>query len=152
MITDRTQTDVDNALKIRNERVKTFQTLSDDDVNILERGTLTINTLNRIEEKQAELKNLINELGYWNTNINTKTDLTYTDIFTEADFQRIVDNENILREAFFTYKNTPKTPNISFHYEDINSLEKILVDLDVMINDVKSRYRRCGTFRCGEVI
>ena len=36
--------------------------------------------------------------------------------------------------------------------DDINALEKILFDLDVMINDVKSHYRECGTFEsgCGE--
>lgn len=150
MITNRTQEDVDKALKIRDEKVKAFQTLSEDDINTLERGTLTINTLNRIEEKQAELKNLVNGLGYWNTPIENKTDWTYTDIFTESDFQRIIDNENILRNAFFTYKDTPATPDISFHYEDINSLEKILLDLDIMINDVKSNYRECGNWDCGE--
>lgn len=150
MITDRTQNDIDNALKIRNDKVKTFQTLTDDDITTLERGTMTINTLNRIEEKQGELKNLFNGIGYWNTPTKNKTDWTYTDIFTEEDFRRIIDNENILRNAFFTYKDTPGTPNISFHYEDINSLEKILVDLDVMINDVKSNYRECGNFECGQ--
>lgn len=150
MITDRTQADVDGALRIRDDKVKLFQTLTDDEVTTIERGILTINTINRIEEKQAELKNLIKRLGYWNTNITSKTDWVHTDFFTNSDFQRIIDNENILRNAFFVYKDTPDTPNISFHYEDINALEKILVDLDVMINDIKSNYRECGNFNCGE--
>lgn len=150
MITDRTQTDVDNSLKIRDEKVKTFQTLSEDEVNTLERGMLTINTLNRIEQKQAELKNLLNGLGYWNTPIENKPDWTYTDIFTESDFQRIIDNENTLKDAFFVYNNTPTVPDVSFRYEDINALEKVLFDLDVMINDVKSNYRECGNYNCGE--
>lgn len=150
MITDRTQTDVDNALKIREEKVKTFQTLTDDEITTFERGTFTINTINRIEEKQAELRNLINSVGYWNTPIENKTDWTHVDVFTGADFQRIIDNENMLRNAFFVYKDTPGTPNISFYFEDINSLEKILEDLGVMINDVKSNYRQCGNFNCGE--
>lgn len=150
MITDRTQADVDKAKKIRTEKVQTLKELTDSEIIILERGMLTINTLNRIEEKQNELKNLINGLGYWNTSTTSKTDWTNTDIFTEAELRRITDNENILRKAFFTYKNTPETPNISFHYEDINSLEKILVDLDIMINDVKSNFRECGSCNCGE--
>lgn len=151
MIIDRIQADVDEAIKIRNEKVKTFQALTESEITTLERGTMTINTLNRIEEKQNELKNLINELGYWNTaDVKSKTNWTYTDIFCDEDFQRIIDNENILRKAFFVYADTPETPGISFHYEDINSLEKILVDLDVMINDVKSNYRECGNYNCGE--
>lgn len=150
MITDRTQADIDNALEIRYNKVKKFQDLTEDDVTTLERGMITINTLNRIEQKQVELKELINGLEYWNTNITSKTDWVYTDIFTETDFQRIIDNENILRNGFFTYKATPNTPKISFHFEDLNALEKILVDLEVMINDVKSNYRECGNFECGE--
>lgn len=149
LITNRTQSDVDEAVEIRDKKVKTFQILTDSDVSTLERGMLTMNTLNRIAQKQDELKKLINGLGYWNTPTENKTDWTYTDIFTEGEFQMIIDNENILRNAFFTYKDTPNTPNISFHYEDINSLEKILVDLDVMINDVKSNYRECGNYYCG---
>ena len=73
-----------------------------------------------------------------------------TQIFDANDFQRIVDNTNILREAFFVYRQTPKTPSVSYYFKDINALEKILYDLDVMINDVKSNYRDCGTFESGE--
>lgn len=151
MIIDRIQADVDQAVKIRNEKVKTFQSLTESEITTLERGLLTTNTINRIEEKQAELKNLLNELGYYDTQITNKTwGATEDEFFYEEDFQRIIDNENILRNAFFLYNDTPNTPNISYHYEDINSLEKILVDLDVMINDVKSNYRECGNFTCGE--
>lgn len=149
MIFDRTQNDVDTAILIRNTKVKKFEELSESDINYLERGTITINTLNRIENKQEELKNLFNDIGYWNTEITNKS-WTKNDIFNVDEFQRIIDNTNVLRQAFFVYKATPNTPPISYHYSDINALEKILYDLDVMINDVKSNYRECGTFECGE--
>lgn len=149
MIFDRTQSDVDTAYVIRETKVKTFTTLTDSDTATLERGFLTYNTLNRIEEKQTELKNLLNSIGYYNIDISNKT-WQLGDIFNENDFQRILDNENNLRNAFFVYSDTPLTPEISFHYQDINSIEKILYDIDVMINDVKSNYRECGTFESGE--
>ena len=149
MIFDRTQNDVDTAILIRNTKVKNFEELMESDINYLEKGTITINTLNRIESKQEELKNLFNDMGYWNTPITNKV-WGENDIFNVDDFQRILDNTNILRQAFFVYKDTPNTPPISYHFEDINALEKILYDLDVMINDVKSHYRECGTFGCGE--
>lgn len=151
MIYDRTRADVDAALSIRSDCVQKGTELTAKQIEQLERGTITINTLNRIENKQKSLKSLFNDMGYWNTPTTNK-EWQYTDIFDEVNFQRIIDNLNILRNAFFVFKNTPKIPPVSYHYEDINSLEKILFDLDVMINDVKSRYRRCGTFRCGEVI
>ena len=149
MITNRTQYDVDTAILIRNTKVKKFEALTENDINYLERGTLTINTLNRIENKQDELKNLFNDMGYWNTPITNKV-WGENNIFNADEFQRIIDNTNVLREAFFVYKTTPNTPTISYHWQDINALEKIHFDLDVMINDVKSHYRECGTFESGE--
>ena len=149
MIFDRTQNDVDTAIVLRNTKVKKFETLTEIDIATLEKGTLTINTLNRIETKQEELKNFINNMGYWNTPTTNKL-WGENDIFNIDEFQRIIDNTNILREAFFVYKDTPNTPPISYYWEDINALEKILHDIDVMINDVKRHYRECGTFECGE--
>ena len=149
MIFNRTKQDVDDAIKIRAEKVQKGLELTEEDAEILEKGTMTIKTLNRIEEKQDMLKLLINDMGYWNTPISNKV-WVETDIFTDADFRRIVNNLKMLREAFFVYSNTPKTPNETYHFETINSIEKILNDLDIMINDVKSHYRNCGTFNCGE--
>ena len=161
MIFDRTQNDVDTAIRLRNEKVKfdpiTMQPinpeeLTESEIATLEKGTITYNTLNRIETKQQELKNLFNDMGYWNTPITNKQ-WTENDIFDnngERDFQRILDNTNILRQAFFVYKDTPNTPPVSYHYNDINALEKILYDLDVIINDVKANYRYCGEIKCGE--
>lgn len=149
MIFDRTQNDVDTAILLINTKVKNFETLTESEIATLEKGTLTINTLNRIENKQELLKGLFEEIGYWNIPITNKV-WGETDIFNVVEFRRILDNTKVLREAFFTYKNTPNTPPISYHYNDINALEKILHDLDVMINDVKSHYRQCGAFECGE--
>lgn len=149
MIFDRTQKDVDEAISLREEKVKNFQSITESEAETLERGMLTINTLNRIEKKQAELKSTFSDMGYWNTPTTNK-EWDYTGIFNVDDFQRIIDNENVLREAFFVYAETPKTPPVSFRWGDINALEKILYDLDVMINDVKRHYRECGNFECGE--
>ena len=150
MIYDRTQNDVDTAVRLRNQKVQNFEPLTEDEIAILERGTITINTLNRIEEKQIELKNLFNEICYWDTSAVQNMSWDYVDIFDSVEFERIIENTKILRNAFFVYKDTPQIPNVSYHWQDLNSLEKVLHDLDVMINDVKGRYKRCGTFRCGE--
>ena len=160
MIFDRTQNDVDTAIRLRNEKVKldpitmqptNLDELTPTELKTLNKGTFNYTDLNRIENKQEELKNLFNDMGYWNTPITNK-EWGENDIFNVNEFQRIIDNTNVLRQAFFVYKETPNTPPVSYHYKDINALEKILNDLDVMINDVKSRYKRCGTFRCGELL
>jgi hypothetical protein len=148
MIYDRTQTDVEEAIRLRKEKVQKFQELTEVEILILEKGLLTINTLNRIENKQEELKNLFNDMGYWNTPITNKS-WSKNDIFNVDEFRRLIDNTNVLRNAFFAYKNTPSTPPISYHWKDINALEKILYDLDIMIDDVKNNYKECGNLQCG---
>ena len=72
MIFDRTQNDVDTAILLRNTKIKKFEALTESEITILEKGTITYNTLNRIEDKQEELKNLFNDMGYWNTPTTNK--------------------------------------------------------------------------------
>ena len=152
MIFDRTQNDVDTAIYLRREKVQNFQELTESEIATLEKGTMTYNTLNRIENKQEELKNLFNDMGYWNCDITNKI-WDFTDIFKGEEFDRILKNLEILKNAFFVYKDTPNVPDNNYRkYQTINDVEKILYDLDVMINDVKSHYRECGTVECGEVI
>ena len=150
MIFDRTQNDVDTAIVLINTKVKKFEALTESEIATLEKGTLTINTLNRIEAKQEELKKLFNNIGYWNKPISIKQ-WEYTDVFKGEEFDRILHNLEVLKKSFFVYKNTPDIPDNNYRkYQTINDVEKILYDLDVMINDVKSHYRECGTFECGE--
>ena len=150
MIYNRTQTDVDNAISIRANKIQNGLELSADEISIMERGTITINTLNRIEDKQDELKNLINQMGYFNTKTIFNRQWSYDDFFDEVNFNRILGNLRILKNAFFVYSNTPPIPTANYSYQNINDLEKILYDMDIMISDIKSRYRQCGTFECGE--
>nr|DAH76857.1 MAG TPA: hypothetical protein [Bacteriophage sp.] len=152
MITDRTQSDINTAKNLIETKVKKFVTLTAAEIEALERGTMTINTLNRIEEKQSELKTLLNQCGYYGTDITVKTNWKIGDMFYDVDFQRIIDNENLLRNALYTFIDTPNTPDISFGYEDINNLEKILVDIENMITIMKKNFRKSGTFKSGEVL
>lgn len=149
MIFDRTQSDVDNAIKIRDEKIKNFAPLTDADITTLERGMMTINTLNRIEEKQNELKNILNGLGYWNTPITTRTWDMY-DVYDVDNHRRILNNLDVLRDGYYVYSNTPPTPAVSYHYTDINALEKILYDIEQMAEDMTSNYRYCGSLESGE--
>lgn len=149
MIFDRTAEDVSEALKIREEKVKKFIPLTEGEKTQLERGMITHNTLNRIEGKQAELKALLENAGYYMDFLHIKS-WSAQDIFNEEEFEILIENLDILRNAFFTYTDTPDTPAARYHYEEINALEKILFDIQKMIDDMKSRYRECGTFECGE--
>ena len=147
MIFDRTQNDVDTAIILRNKKVKGFESLTSEEINTLERGTITINTLNRIENKQMELANLFSQLSI-NVEIKNKN-WEETQIFNRAEFQRILDNLNVLVKNFCVYSNTPNVPKISYHFEDINAIEKILFDLEELYNKALKSFVYCGTTYCG---
>lgn len=149
LVYNRTAQDVQNAQKIRAEKVQKNEILTASDIETLEKGTITINTLNRIENKQDELKEILNNMGYWNTPIVSKN-WGYEQIFDKAEFERILKNLDILRDAFYVYSDTPKTPKVSYKFDDINAIEKILYDLEEMSNYVKNNYRECGDFECGQ--
>lgn len=149
MIFDRTSADVNNARKIREEKIKKFIELNESEYNTLERGTITINTLNRIENKQAEVKTRLNDMGYFNAPIINKT-WNYVDVFTEEDFERIVKNNSILRNSFYALKDSPVDAIAKYHYSEINAIEKILLDISSNIEYTINKYRRCGKYYCGE--
>lgn len=145
MIYDRSLDDVNSAKDIRENKVKKFLTLTSEEIQTLERGCITINTLNRIESKQSELKEKINNMGYFNTPIINKT-WSKTDIFYEEDIARIVNNNLVLKEAFFVFNDTPFDAKAQYDYIQINKLEKTLYDIELLTEEVINLYRICGTF------
>lgn len=149
MITDRTITDVNKAKEIRASKIQTFTPLTDDEKRIVERGLVSIDTLNRIEDKQAELRDILTDMGYMGANVSNKRWSVAT-FFTEADLNRIVKNVAVLRQAYFVYSDTPNNPTARLHYEEFNKIEKVLEDIERMVADMRSHYRECDTFYCGE--
>lgn len=148
MIFDRTASDVDKAIKIRNEKVKSFKELSEEDISILEKGFITINTINRIEEKQSELKCLFNNMGYYGNKIVNKK-WQEQDYFLKSDLERIVKNNNTLKNSYYVFSSTPVDAIPIARFEEFNKIEKMLYDLETMVNDMRNRFKRCGTFNCG---
>lgn len=150
MIFDRTMEDVISAISVRAEKVQKGEKLTAEDIEILERGTLTINTLNRIENKQAELKEILIEMGY-GVSAMPNSVWDFSEIFKQEDFDRILTNEQKLKDAFFVYSSTPSVSINNYRlFSVINEVEKILDDIEKMTDDVKSNYRICGVTVCGE--
>lgn len=148
MIYDRTQQDIDAATLIR-KKLQVGEVLTDSDIEQLQRGCLTIETLNRIEQKQAELKGLLNSLGYWNTESVLSDLWSYEKIFKQEDFNRILRNLSSLRESFYVYYNTPAIQDSNFSkFETINAVERILSDMESVVNEIKNNFRFCGVSEC----
>lgn len=151
MIFDRKKSDVNTAKNLILSKVQKGASLTADETAILEKGTLTINTLNRIENKHSELATLLSNVGYYSEPITTKT-WNYSGLFTSDEFDRIINNTEILRKSALVYESTPNTPFPDYYYENINAIEKILYDIESMVEEIKSLFLECGTFECGEFI
>lgn len=152
MIFERTQEDVDEAKKIRDEKVKNFKTLSEDEINTLERGFFTINTLNRIEQKQHELYTNLLEYGYDTSCIN-KTDWANNDIVVLSVYTRLLNNLDNLKNGFTYLKDGAATPTSMLDIESMNAVEKILYDIENLMNNmVNSWIYVCDEYYCGGVI
>lgn len=149
MVTGRTAADVAESIRIRAEKIQRGISPTVAEIATLQKGMLTVETMNRIETATLELAELFNAMGYYNTPVTTKK-WVYADTFRQSDLQRWIDNLNILRRAFFVKSGTPETPEPIPNWKELNDIEQILQDMDVMINDVKSNYRICGDYECGE--
>lgn len=149
MIYDRTSKDVQNAREIVETKVKKFLELTDEELSILKKGYVSLDTINRIENQQKMLKDVLNSMGYYNTSFKNK-EWDYYEIFKQPDLERIVENTILLRKAFLVFSYTPENPNAKYYFEDFNRMEKILFDLEEMIKQIKYLYFECGNFECGE--
>jgi hypothetical protein len=148
MIFDRTLSDAKQAVTIREEKVKKGENLTADDIYILSRGFISVGDLNRIEGKQEALKGIFNDMGYYNTPMVNKL-WDEESYFFKTDLQRIVKNNEILRKAYYIFASTPIDARPKAYFEDLNKIEKLLYDLEQMADDMKSRFKKCGTFNCG---
>ena len=147
MIYNRTASDVETAKTLRG-LLQARNTLTSEQIAELERLSCTDDMLNRVENKQAELAVILSGYAYM-VHIENKTDWQNEEIFTHQHHQRLLNNLDALKQAYYIYSTTPKTPTYMYGYEEANSIEKILVDIEAMIEDMEGRFRECGNFECG---
>lgn len=107
--------------------------------------------LNRVEEWCKYLSDLLNSYGYVNL-INEKTDWNVNDIQTVEQMARYLNNVKILMETFILKKDTPKLPDTinKLTYSQANDIEKILYDINELIDKMEAIFRYSGTFYSGE--
>lgn len=143
---DRTQADVDYA----KSQIRYFKQNGGitDGKNL--KGCLNTDDLNRIEFNTEFLSDLLTTLYYFNT-INKHSDIWYMGSVPDVNhINRIIDNVSKLQLAYFTPNNSPDLPDNLIHYEEVNNIEECLYLLKVMIDNMVSSFRQCGTITCGE--
>ena len=150
MIYDRTIQDVAQAKEIFETKVKNFVALTTAEKTTLERGRVTVNTLNRIEQKQAEMAQKLKNYGYFDGDIINKS--WSNEVFFNEDLKRLAQNTATLREAFYIISSDMKNPEARFFYEDFNTMERFLAEIEALIENMEKSFKRSGAVSANQTI
>lgn len=104
--------------------------------------------LNRVEEWCEYLANLLNSYSY-PVNIQVKKNWQMSEFPTSSEMERIRQNVNDLKEAYFAFTEIPA--NLEYMtIEKANDIEKILYEIDKIIGDMENNFIYCGISNCGQ--
>lgn len=122
-----------------------FDRTQSDITNDTDKAYIDYKDLNRVEEAVEYLSNKLNEYNYFN---KVKTKEWKIDEFRkQKECERIKENYKILKESFLYKFDIPE-----FDWETIeeaNDIEKILFDINVLINKMVFAFRYSNTFYSG---
>lgn len=136
-VTDRTKVDVSYAAEHRGDQVPN-------------KGALDPVMLNRIETNCQYVADQLNHYGYY-VRTECKTDWTEWDWPTQGQIDRIRGNISAMIASFCKLQGSPGIRYWdSLDWQDANSLEQNLANLDEAIRLMVDGFRRSGTFAAGQ--
>ena len=154
LITDRVLSDVET-VKALTEAIKAGTATEEQvrqylDVN--HKGAYTYRDMNRVEDAVSYIATRLKEYGYLHA-LPPVRQWTVTDKPNLEDFERYFGNIATLRGAILVWATTPEVPNSAtgFDVNEANALERILVDVDQVINYMKAAWFFCGDLYAAEV-
>lgn len=111
--------------------------------NMTKKAYIDYEDLNRVEKAIKWVSYVLNKYGYSNVTHN-KLNWQMNDFRTDKDMDRLRNNINVIRAAYYTPESTPLTPSkityMSIH--QANAIEKIIYDVGTLIeNSFPGPYR-----------
>lgn len=160
LVYDRTEDDVTSSAAIRStyQALGNWSGLTTAERAQLERGTLTYNTLNRVEQAVKTLAAALTSAGYpvevtpvLKGSKSEDREWQEGDVLYRPQWTTYIDNVQKLRDAYYTLAETGElpAPGDKLKYTGANTIEKVLADIDLLLDGMKSIYRRAGTFTAG---
>ncbi len=154
LITDRTPRDVEE-VKALTEAIKAGTATEPQVRQYLEeinKGAYTYRDLNRVEDAVQYVATRLREFGYLK---NTPT-VRYWGVEDKPnanDFARYFTNVAMLRDAIAVWETTPEAPRsvVGFDTSKANALERILVDVDQILDLIFGAWFFSGDTYSGEV-
>lgn len=148
MIYDRTAEQVEQAKRIREEKVKKFQPLTQEETRCLERGFFTAKTIHRIQTATEYLQTEICKIGYCTPPLTIEK-FQIGDLFCKSHFIQIINNVKALQNSFIIHPDSPTAFNSDYtQFTTLNTVEKAIFLLLTTLDEVKENYRICGDCEC----
>ena len=150
LIYDRTAEDVERALALaKKAEAGTLTDAEKTEWLAGMKGCYNAADLNRVEAAVNQLAAELNAAG--DTVEIVPQTFAETDTIRLSQWRQYLANVQALRDAYYTLAETGELPDAEdkLDYTGANTIEKILADIDLLIDWMKSSYRRCGTFRAG---
>ena len=136
LIYDRTQEDVTYAL-------------NNPSSSLFLKGAYNYTDLNRVEEWCQYIEQQLTLYSY-PVSITTKTNWTMENFPSKVQLKRIRDNVEELKNAFISFTSVPDSLE-KMTYQKANDLEKVLYELDTLINNMIASFYYSGEVFAGEV-
>lgn len=157
LVTDRTKADVETWKAFRD---KGAANMTQDEVirwNAGLKGAYSYKDLNRVGEALGYARDILAETGYISpTAFTAKNDWKIAEIPTETDIAFYLDCVKKVREAFSfsVYPETPPAPVYggALDYIEANDIERIIFDIDTLIEKMLAARFYSGDLFCGEVM
>ena len=115
-------------------------------------GHYDITDLNRVGEAMYYIADRLRSCG-WDIEVSPRTDWVWTDRATPAAAKRYLNNLRKIRKALVLFATTPEVPTGArpFNAQEANDIEKILVDVEDMVERTMDSWYYCGELYAGEV-
>ncbi len=114
-----------------------FDRTVEDIQNLTDKAYIDYKDLNRVESAVKWISYTLNRYGYRNATHN-KLNWQMGDFRTDAEMERLRENINAIRAAYYTPDSTPLTPS-KITYTSIyqaNAIEKIIHDLGILAETI----------------
>ena len=149
LITNRTQSDV-SALQAAFERIFSGNA-TEQDYSLLNQsiGSYNASDLNRVGFAIRWLSAALQQLGYGSI-IYAKVDWAETDVPTKEELDEYLADVTAIRSVFMLPQGAPEVPTMPLDYDKANDIERILLLVETLIENVKKAWFYSGEIYAGE--
>jgi hypothetical protein len=156
LVTDRTQADYEFFEYLRDKGFANMTTAERSQWNGGKlKGAYNTGDLNRVGEALNYLRDRLNEAGYitYQTDFVAKTNWAVTSIPTAEDLSYYVRAVANIRNALAVFSTTAPAPTDTgaLTIDEANNIEKILIDVETLINNMLAARLYCADIYAGEI-